>query len=262
MLFREYMYPGISSMMTFKNFFNSQLEIKFLEEEFYHQIPKIPVVCVIGKNGNGVTHLLNATCNKFKGKKAKTEIISWRWIKKMIKEKGKEFTIDEFLDFFSNYDLLGIDDIQEFNIKNRQQHLILMSFLELCNSAGIQLLFGCSKPEKNPMKYFAEEYPIKFIRIKNIDIESTYRLINYLLEHESKIPEYITRKVAKHNGTIQEYINCLISLRYQPEKFNLTGEESNQSLKFKKFFNSPQLRKCFLNDEGKVLTIKDFAKKF
>ena len=263
MEFEDYVKPGVSSLMHFGNFFNDQSEINFLKNNFITADEHNSRILISGESGNGVTHLLNATCNLFIQHEKKAILISSRWIKQLFNDQPESGFTDGLITHLCNFDLVAIDNTEIIHSKSPVGLVFICQLIGKAAASSIKLLFGCNKPNRNPLGGITQHVHINEIKIKNINVESTLSLLKYLIEHESKISEKLVRKIVMYNGTAQQYINCLINLRYCTQNYKSTlheGEINFNFQDFRKFFSYPQLRKCFMNEENEIMTFSDFKK--
>ena len=261
MKFDKYIRPGVSSLMKFDNFFNSQPEIEFLKNEFYAYNTKFCAVYVYGESGNGISHLLNAVCNEFIRNGKRVALISTRWLRIFLKENKSLYQITDFQKSLLIYDLIAIDNLEELRISSVRLNRFISDLVNNACECKKRVILGCSNGNKISLKHISTDKEFFRIKLKKINAEATLNLLNYLSEYDLKISKEIVRNIARYNGTIQEYINCLISIRYNDNLSEGRDDLRLNNLDYavlRKYFNGPQLRKCFLKDNEDFFSPKDF----
>ncbi len=99
-----------NKLLRFENYFNSQSELLNLSFEDYIVLNKLLVIS--GNSGSGVTHVLNALCNKYLNQDKNVLFISSQWILHIKKLLKSEFEIDLFFENLSKFDVIAIDNMQ------------------------------------------------------------------------------------------------------------------------------------------------------
>ena len=237
---------------NFQNFYSSQCEIKELKEEFKNKVPFS--IKIAGQSGNGVTHFCHAVCNYWQERNYKVMIISSEWLAYF-----SYFLVDEertaFLNELNTYDVIAIDNI-EFNFKKSKKKTDL--FYELIQSRNQSekcIILGCSDLKKDVSK----NKNISFINFQKLILKEpsstdVFRALKSNVSREDEISEILLYLISSYNGSIQEHLNCLISLRF---KLNLkdvnleqmTFHEIDSFFELKKYFKRQQFRKCFFQYE-------------
>ena len=246
-------------MFRFENFFNNQEEICFLEN--LYRSTEQQTLYLEGKSGNGITHLLHAVCNTFTENGLPSQMISARWMKKFLKDYKNENSENVLINELTSTKLLAIDNTQEFYFRSKRELNFILNIIQQAEETGTFLLFGSSSTTASQFKKITATQRIKKIYIKSPDIDSVTELIHHFLEYENTLKKEAAQKIAYYNGTSQQYINCLIDLRYSKGK-NSIGEETAFNTEIntvlRKHFSGPQFRKCFLTENNELISYKDF----
>ncbi len=255
---------------NFSNYYNSQPEIKIISSLPTSSI-LYPVI-ISGNTGSGVTHVLNALCNQYVYQNKKVIYITAQWLKSLC--KSHDYSVDFIKKILNNCDVLAIDNSQFFHSKNKNQIPFIKQIIFQCYAANKILLLGCSNPKKDISKYRKLNYISKFKRfeLKELSSYDVYRGLKSLCAKEDAIPDYLLYLISGYNGTFQQHVNCLISIRFKYNihkiDFNtLTDIEIKRILNLNSYFSRQQFRKCFyqssLNFEknnNQLLTLKSFNK--
>jgi chromosomal replication initiation ATPase DnaA len=236
----------------FENFHSSQSEITELKGEFKNNIPFS--IKIAGQSGNGVTHFCHAVCNYWLERNYKVMIISSEWLAHfscILVDKQRK----AFLNELNTYDVIAIDNI-EFNFKKSKKKTDL--FYELIQSRNQSekcIILGCSDLKKDVLK----NKNVSFINFQKVILKEptstdVFRALKSNISREDGIPEILLYLISSYNGSIQEHLNCLISLRFRlnPKDINLeqmTFQEIDSLFELKKYFKRQQFRKCFFQYE-------------
>lgn len=248
-MFQFSLHTKPKSQFTFANYVNSQQEISLLKE-WIHQATKDTIV-ISGKSGSGVTHLLNAICNEFK--ELNTVYITAEWLMQLNKINKHAQQLKALVNQFLKQDIIAIDNIQLIYNKSKASCIL---FYELLKSAKLQnklIILGCSNIEKDisKRKHFLTEFNFKRIELKELSSSDMFILLKNLCTIEDAIPDRLLYKITNFNGTVQEHINCLISVRFKSKSLGIDLQNLNESeyeihFNLSSYFPKQQFRKHFI----------------
>jgi chromosomal replication initiation ATPase DnaA len=248
-LFQFYLHTKPKAHYTFANYVNSQQELSTLKQ-IIHQQENKPIV-ISGKSGNGVTHLLNAICNEFKDKK--TAYITAEWLLQLNKINKHPQQLKALLNQFIKQDVIAIDNIQLLNKKSKTSSLLFTEILKAANLEGKLLILGCSDNTKDlsKSKTYLSEFQFNRIDLKELSSMDMFTILKGLCTKEDEIPDNLIYLITNFNGTIQEHINCLISVRFKSKSLGIDLHKLKE-LEYETYFNlssffpKQQFRKHFI----------------
>ena len=209
-------------------------------------------IVISGTEGSGVTHTIKSICQNQQREKGKTLYLSTTYFSN---EQLLPINRKKILHELSQCTLLAIDNLQNwYKIKKRAvDFLITLSYL--CLQRKTTLLLGCSDEKKDITRSteFGAATQHSRIRLKNPSYGEAVSLLKFLCEYENNIPKNIPEEIASFNGTYQQYINCLIHIRFQSKikgvnLFALSKKERSEIFGLKYFFTQSQLRKAFIRE--------------
>lgn len=237
--------------LNFDNYFNSQIEIKDLP---FHNIQTVNTSLIIsGKSGSGVTHVLNALCNKYSNQNRKVLYITSQWLMQINKLLKTETNREQFLIELSSYDVVAIDNIQFLYRKSQTNLNFVVQLIIHCKTIGKTVLIGCSDPKKDitKSKAFIKSYSLKRIELRELSSYDVFTALKHLCFPEDQLPDSLLYAISGYNGMIQQHINCLISVRFNPllKTLNIEAmsvEELDKLFNLKTYFPKQQFRKCFI----------------
>jgi chromosomal replication initiation ATPase DnaA len=246
----EYIRSSVSSFQTFDNYINGQPAVISLRNNCTN-IPSDAVTLVTADSGNGVTHLLNAVCNKWISLGKKVVCYSARSIVYILKKLKSHTALKGFRNYLLLHDLLVVDSIQYFYRKSRRYTGFLLDLFKEFREAQKPVIMGCSKPQKDftrPLKNAVTINPVHIKPLSGIDV---FRILKHLCEFECHIPESLLYAISSYNGSVNEYINCLVSLRFKTrcngtEIPDVAWEELDRLFSLKSYFPKQQFRKGFV----------------
>jgi chromosomal replication initiation ATPase DnaA len=231
---------------------NSQQEISLLKE-WIHQTTKDAIV-ISGKSGSGVTHLLNAICNESKG--LNTVYITAEWLLQLNKINKHAQQLKSLVNQFLKQDIIAIDNIQLIYNKSKASCLLFYELIKSAKLQNKQIILGCSNIEKDisKRKHFLTEFNFKRIELKELSSSDMFVLLKNLCTIEDAIPESLIYKISNFNGTVQQHINCLISVRFKSKSLGLNLKTLNESefdihFNLSSYFPKQQFRKHFIQCE-------------
>lgn len=237
-------------LYTFDNYFNDQEEIALLIKDLTSGSSKSLVIS--GKNGCGVTHLLNAICNKISGKNKKTFLITAQWLLHIYKQLKTENDKKNLIKYLGTYDVIAIDNIQFLYRKTKDRSTFIADIIKQCLSKKQTILIGCSDPAKDitRSKKYMKDVLIDRLELRQLNSLNVFRSLKHLCSPEDAIPDNLIYAISGYNGSIQQYINCLISIRFKIRTQNidpnvLSAEQFDRFFDLKKYFPQQQFRKCF-----------------
>ncbi|MFN8231053.1 MAG: DnaA/Hda family protein [Bacteroidia bacterium] len=238
---------SVCSFNTFDNYFNKQQEIECLKNETVNLSPFI----ISANSGNGVTHLLHAICNKWINENKNIYYIKSQTLCYFIKKIKSQTELSNFQTQLLNYDLIAIDNIEYFYKKTKTLKNFIFELYNKCNERRIPIIFGCSNPNKDftKTKSNLKSFNLKQIELKPLNGFDVFNLLKNLCEHETLIPDNLIYVISNYNGTAQEYINCLISIRFKSkldgiDLKDLSSDDIENQFNIKKYFKKQQFRKC------------------
>lgn len=240
--------------LNFENYFNSQSEISDLKSEL--KSSTISSLIISGESGSGVTHILNAICNTQLQQNKKVMFITAQWllyINKLLKTDSEKY---QFNSFIITHDVVAIDNIQFLHRKTKQQSNFILSLIQLIQDNQKTIILGCSNLSKDITK---SKKIMQGIRLKRIELNQlsgydVFKALKQLCSPEDQLPEMLLYAISGYNGMIQQHINCLISVRFNPKlkeikTNNLSIEEFDKVFELKKYFPKQQLRKSFIQTQ-------------
>lgn len=238
-----------NKLYTFDNFFSSQIEINELKIKLNNFLQ---ATVISGKAGSGVTHLLSALCNSLIKQNKNVLFITAQWlifINKNIKNKKDK---EAFINSLKEYDGIAIDNIQFLHRKAKNQSAFILDVINEHLHSNKLVLLGCSDITKDftQSKKIMNGINLKRIKLKQLSGFDIYQLLKHLCSAEDKIPDNLIYAISGYNGTIQQHINCLISIRFNMKAQgivaeNLSLKQFDQLFDLKKYFPQQQFRKCF-----------------
>ncbi|MBK9283522.1 MAG: ATP-binding protein [Sphingobacteriaceae bacterium] len=215
--------------------------------------PYKSLLVIHGASGSGVTHLLNA-CGKETEKRNKKAIyLTAEWFTEIIRSKSKEEQKKEFYEQLSSFDLVCVDNIQFFYRKKKSITLDLIELSNYLLKSGKKIIFGCSKLGYDITRSKKINWPGESIRVQLSPLAglTVFKLLKRLCTPEDKIPDSLLFLISGYNASIEQYINCLISIRFKSrinniDLLSLTIEELEIEFRIKNYFPQQQLRKSFM----------------
>ena len=234
---------------SFGNYFSSQ-------EDTVSIYPDMTFVnhflVVSGKKGSGVTHIICGLCNTYVYSKRNSIYItaqSLLYISSLLKTDN-DYNL--FFYHLSQQELIVIDNLQYFYKKSSKHTIFLLQIIHYTKLNKVPLVLGCSDDKKDITK---SKTFIKGLKIKRIDLKEKssydiYVILNNLCSLEDQIPKALLYAISAYNGMVQEHINCLISIRFNPllkivSAKDLTAEDFDELFNLKSYFPTQQFRKCF-----------------
>ena len=103
-------------------------------------------------------------------------------------------------------------------------------------------------------KKYSKHFTLNRIELKPLNSINVFKVLKNLCEYEKMIPENLIYAISGYNGSIQEHINCLISIRFKSKVEgiiikSLSPEEIEGRFNIKNYFRKQQFRKCFKKDQ-------------
>lgn len=235
-------------LYTFDNFFTSQNEISGLKADVFGN--NLESVILTGSNGSGVTHLLSAICNTLINQNKKVLFITAQWLLHINKNLKNKQTI--FLNSLKEFDVIAIDNIQFLYRKSKRNTNFILDIINQHLNSNNLVLLGCSDHKKDftKSKNIMNSIKLKKIELRQLSSFDIYKLLKQLCSMEDNIPDNLIYAISGYNGTIQQHINCLISIRFNMKAQCITTkelsiEQFDQIFDLKKYFQKQQFRKCF-----------------
>jgi chromosomal replication initiation ATPase DnaA len=245
----QQLHHPVSRLHTFDNFYFNQEEIKELRNNVITTKNGIPTL-LSAQSGNGVTHLLHALCNQsiVMGKKA-IYINGQTFVFILKRLKGNQEK-EEFLNHLLSFDMLALDNIQFLHKKSKLIIPFFNSLMTEANKLNKEVYLGCSNPIKDFTKVKKLNVTLNRVEIKSFSSLTIFNMLRNLCEFEKDIPESLLYTLSSYNGTMQQYINCLISIRFKSKAsgidlHSIQPENFESELNLYHYFPKQQFRKCF-----------------
>lgn len=237
--------------LNFANYFNSQVEIKDLS--FNNIQTDNSSLIISGKSGSGVTHVLNALCNNYSNQNKKVFYITSQWLVHINKLFKTETNSALFLCELNFYDVIAIDNIQFLYRKSQTNLNFIIHLIKHFKTIGKTMLIGCSEPKKDitKSKAFIKIVSLKRIELNELCSYDVFNALKHLCFPEDQLPDSLLYAISGYNGMMQQHINCLISVRFNPllKTLNIATmsvEELDKLFNLKSYFPKQQFRKCFI----------------
>ena len=251
----NFLKPSSANFQTFENYFSGQPEITGLATDFnWVQNGKCQAI-ISGSPGSGVTHLLHAISNKWIEAGKMVLFTTGQSIIYILKKIESEEGRGRFKKYLLAYDMLAIDNFQFFYKKSFPLSNFISALVDECQKARKPFFIGCSNPSKDitRSKKYSKLFPLTRINLRNSSSQNVFRILKNLCEHEENIPEQLLYLISGYNGSMQEYINCLVSIRFKSKAEgidlrSLSVEELEQIFTIKNYFPRQQLRKGFISE--------------
>jgi len=235
---------------NFDSYFNNQEEINVLKCKL--QSNSIKSLVISGNSGSGVTHLLNAICNFLNKDNKQILCISAQWLLHITKTLKTKEHKNNFNHYLNSFDVLAIDNIQFFYRKSNVHYLYIQNIIQSFTNSNKLVLLGCSDRNKDitKSKKSRKSFSPERIDIRQLSSADIFKTLKQLCSPEDNIPDNLIYAISGYNGSIQQHINCLISIRFNMKAIgvdpkNLTLQEFNLLFDLKKYFPKQQFRKCF-----------------
>jgi chromosomal replication initiator protein len=175
-------------------------------------------ILIQGKIGAGKTHLANAIGNEMNKCKKENKFIYVRskTLLNNIVLSIRNNKNDEIYRFYSNYDIIVIDDIEKFEgKKNTQEYLI--ELFEYCFDKGVLIILTSNIPLSD-LNDFKEKFTSiisksMLIKLKYPNDQSKLKILKKIADKsELNIPLHILKKIAnKKTKDVRELIGNLIT---------------------------------------------------
>lgn len=215
--------------------------------------PYKPLIVVSGPGGCGVTHLLNSAGNFFEERKKEARYITAEWLCEIYRKFTSKTAKKEFLAELTTCDLLCVDNMQYFHRRKKDYQNFLMLIVERMHAEGKKIILGCSQDKKDITRSKKIKWPDNFVRIELQMLAgfTVFRLLKRLCTPEDRIPDSLLFLISGYNGSIEQYINCLISVRFRSrlQELDIDQLEPKQLEKIfnlKSYFPEQQLRRSFI----------------
>ncbi len=241
-------------VLNFGNYYNNQPEIIDLKSKIEKN--EISSIIISGESGSGITHIINAICNTHLHQNKRVIYITTQWLlyinKLLITESEKE----QFNSFILAYDSIAIDNIQFLHRKTKQQSNFILSLIKLIQEHEKIILLGCSNSNKDitKSKKIMQGIILNRIDLNQLSGYDVFKALKELCSTEDQLPEMLLYAISGYNGSIQQHINCLISIRFNTKlkeikKANLSVEDFDKEFELKKYFPKQQFRKSFIQTQ-------------
>ncbi len=238
-----------NTQQRFDNYFNSQPELAHLVNGNL----KRDSLVVSGKSGSGITHVLNAICNTYIDQNKKVLCINTQWLLHIEKLLKFDHDSDMFLESLMKFDVIVIDNMQLLYSKSKIKKQFMIDIINFALINCKSIILGCSNPNKDftKSKKISKEFNFQRIELKELSTYDVFKALTNLCTPEDEIPEALLYAISGYNGMIQQHINCLISVRFNPLLKTLNTEtmsvkELDKLFNLKSYFPKQQFRKCFI----------------
>jgi chromosomal replication initiation ATPase DnaA len=237
-----------NTQQRFGNYFNSQSEILHL----VNGNSKSDFLVISGKSGSGITHVLNAICNTYIGHNKKVLCINTQWLFHIEKLLKFDHDSDMFLESLMKFDVIAIDNLQLLYHKSNVRKQFMIDIINFAHINGKSIILGCSNPDRDftKSKKLAQDFNFQRIELKELSTYDVFKALTNLCTPEDEIPEALLYAISGYNGMIQQHIQCLISIRFNPLLKAIKGkdlaiEDYERLFNIKSYFPKQQFRKCF-----------------
>ncbi len=241
-------------VLNFENYYNSQSEISDLKSKVDNN--EISSLIISGDSGSGITHIINAICNTQLQQNKRVMYITTQWLLYIYKLLITESEKEQFYNFILAHDSVAIDNIQFLHRKTKNQSNFILSLIKLIQNNQKTIILGCSNTSKDITK---SKKIMQGIRLNRIELNQlsgydVFKALKQLCSLEDQIPELLLYAISGYNGMIQQHINCLISVRFNPKlkelkTSNWSVEEFEKEFELKNYFPKQQLRKSFIQTQ-------------
>lgn len=237
-------------LYTFSNYFNSQVEISLLKERMV--AGNLNSTIITGNSGSGVTHVLCAICNELVKTGRRLMYITTQSFLYVIKKLRTPDSLLKFENELLKFDVIAIDNVQHLYRKAKKIGKVFFDLLRKCVDSKKIILIGRSDSLKDITKSNRNFRDLNFdsVKIKELSTRDIYLALNSNCSAEDNISGKLLYAISGYNGTVQEHINCLVSIRFSDKLKNIntenyTIEQLDELFELKKYFPVQQFRKCF-----------------
>jgi chromosomal replication initiation ATPase DnaA len=249
MNYLELLHTKPNKQLTFKNYFNSQVNVlplqSMIDEENQFTI-------LSGKSGSGVTHLLNALCHDYIRQGKNGIVISMQSILYIASLLKTEEDVFIFFNHISKQNVIAIDNLQYIFNKSKKQLSFFLQIIQFAHSSHVKIILGCSDLKKDITKSKKIMKDIQFQRIELKDLSSydVFKALKNLCSMEDEISDGLLYAISGYNGSIKQHVHCLIAIRFNPlfktmASKNLSISDFDDLFQIKSYFPTQQFRKCF-----------------
>ncbi len=237
-----------NTQQRFDNYFNSQPELAHLVNGNF----KSNCLIVSGKSGSGISHVLNAICNHHIDQNKKVLCLTTQWLLHIEKLGKLENDTDWFLESLKKFDVIALDNVQLVYTKSKVKKQFIIDVINFAFKIGKTIILACSDPSKDftKSKKINTAFNFQRIELKELSSYDVFKILANLCTPEDDIPEALLYAISGYNGMIQQHIQCLIAIRFNPllktrKDNDLTSEDYEKLFHIKSFFPQQQFRKCF-----------------
>jgi chromosomal replication initiation ATPase DnaA len=251
----QFLKPAVPGFQTFDNYFSAQEEILQLKTELSMLLRRHRPLLISGSKGSGVTHLLNAICAQWIKDRKKVLYITGQslvYVLKRIKAEGERARFKKFL---LSFDLIAIDNLQFLYKKSAAFCSFIAELVQEGRQNQKQLIFGCSDPRKGltRTKKYSMLFSLKRINLRTAASQYVFKILRDLCRYEVHIPDQLLYLISGYNGSMQQYVNCLISIRFKSKAEGidlkaLSSDQMEATFNIKNYFPRQQFRKGFINE--------------
>ena len=241
-------------ILNFSNYFNRDKNVCALKSQIANG--QISSLVISGNSGSGVTHLLNAICNELVNQNKKVMYITSQWMMYLTKKLKTESDKEKIINHFKSFDAIAIDNIQFLYRKTKRHTKFIFDAIRHFVSSSKLVLLGCSDPNKDVSKSnkMMDDILLKRIDLCELSSHDVFQVMKSLCVREDNIPDQLIYDISGYNGTIQQQINCLISIRFKSKVQNiklnaLSLGEIDALFEISKYFPKQQFRRCFIQTE-------------
>jgi len=238
-----------NKQLTFENYFNSQFDAVNLQAIIDNENR---FTIFSGKSGSGVTHLLHALCNDFLSQEKKSIYISSQSLLYIVYLLKTDEDKSVFFNHLAKQDVIAIDNLQFIFNKSSKQLTFFLQIIQFAHSHHVKIILGCSDLKKDitKSKKTMKGLPFNRLVLKDLSSYDVFKTLKNLCSIEDQISDGLLYAISGYNGTIQQHVHCLISIRFNPlfktlASKNLSIADFDELFKIKSYFPTQQFRKCF-----------------
>ena len=213
---------------------------------------KSDFLVISGKSGSGITHVLNAICNTYIGHNKKVLCINTQWLFHIEKLLKFDHDSDMFLESLMKFDVIAIDNLQLLYHKSTGKKQFMIDIINFAHINGKSIILGCSNSDRDftKSKKIVKDFNFQRIELKELSTYDVFKALTNLCTPEDEIPEALLYAISGYNGMIQQHIQCLISIRFNPllkasKGKDLSIDYYERFFNIKSYFPKKQFRKCF-----------------
>lgn len=215
--------------------------------------PYQPLIVLSGPKGSGITHLLNACGNLAEGEGNAVAYLTAEWMFELKKQIRTVEDKVEFIKWWKGHDLVCIDNLQCYYRKSKEHSAFLFEMIDILIRNKKKVVLGNSDPLKDISRSGSYPWPkdLKRLELQPAPGFAVFKMLKRLVTPEDMIPEKLLFVISGYNGNAQQYINCLVSVRFKSrmlklDLFKMSEEEMEQTFAIRSYFPEQQFRRGFV----------------